>query len=143
MDSTEASMDEHSGGEGGSVGNNGGGGDGTKLPKKVIDELTVKPGESASLADRSTSETRYDWLSELGHSKASNLAGRDLEAFKQDLTDAQQLLYAGGNYALLLVFQALDAAGKDGTIKHVMSGVNPQGCKVVSFRQPSADELGS
>jgi len=51
------------------------------------------------------------------------------------------LLYADGNNALLLVFQAMDAAGKDGAIKHVMSGVNPQGCQVFSFKHPSAEEL--
>ena len=53
----------------------------------------------------------------------------------------QNLLYASDNYALLLIFQALDAAGKDGAIKHVMSGVNPQGCQVFSFKHPSAQEL--
>ena len=53
----------------------------------------------------------------------------------------QQLLYASNRYALLLIFQAMDAAGKDGAIKHVMSGVNPQGCQVFSYRHPSATEL--
>jgi len=57
------------------------------------------------------------------------------------LSDRQSLLYAHNRYALLLIFQALDAAGKDGAIKHVMSGVNPQGCEVFSFKQPSAEEL--
>jgi polyphosphate kinase 2 (PPK2 family) len=50
------------------------------------------------------------------------------------------MLYAQDRWSLLLVFQAMDAAGKDGTIKHVMSGVNPQGCQVFSFKQPSAEE---
>ena len=57
------------------------------------------------------------------------------------LSTEQDVLYAGGTYAVLLVFQALDAAGKDGTIKHVMSGVNPQGCEVTSFKAPSHEEL--
>jgi PPK2 family polyphosphate:nucleotide phosphotransferase len=57
------------------------------------------------------------------------------------LSSQQQLLYASNRYALLLIFQAMDAAGKDGAIKHVMSGVNPQGCQVFSFRHPSAAEL--
>jgi PPK2 family polyphosphate:nucleotide phosphotransferase len=57
------------------------------------------------------------------------------------LSELQDLLYAFDRYALLLIFQAMDAAGKDGTIKHVMSGVNPQGCQVFSFKQPSAEEL--
>ena len=58
-----------------------------------------------------------------------------------ELSSLQQLLYASNRYALLLIFQAMDAAGKDGAIKHVMSGVNPQGCQVFSYRHPSAMEL--
>src|ERR1700733_5083879 len=57
------------------------------------------------------------------------------------LSSQQQLLYASDRYSVLLIFQALDAAGKDGAIKHVMSGVNPQGCQVFSFKHPNADEL--
>src|SRR5687767_8471659 len=57
------------------------------------------------------------------------------------LAERQDLLYAYDRYALLLIFQAMDAAGKDGVIKHVMSGINPQGCQVHAFKQPSAEEL--
>ena len=57
------------------------------------------------------------------------------------LSSLQQLLYASDRYAVLLIFQAMDAAGKDGAIKHVMSGVNPQGCQVFSYKHPSAMEL--
>lgn len=57
-----------------------------------------------------------------------------------ELSALQQLLYASNRYSLLLIFQAMDAAGKDGVIKHVMSGVNPQGCQVFSFKHPSAAE---
>ena len=59
----------------------------------------------------------------------------------QDLATHQDMLYAQNTYALLLIFQAMDAAGKDGTIKHVMSGINPQGCDVCSFKAPSNEEL--
>ncbi len=59
----------------------------------------------------------------------------------EELSDLQRLLYASNRYALLLIFQAMDAAGKDGAIRHVMSGVNPQGCQVFSFKHPSATEL--
>jgi PPK2 family polyphosphate:nucleotide phosphotransferase len=59
----------------------------------------------------------------------------------QQLSDLQQLLYAANQYSILLIFQAMDAAGKDGAIRHVMSGVNPQGCQVFSFKHPSAEEL--
>jgi PPK2 family polyphosphate:nucleotide phosphotransferase len=57
------------------------------------------------------------------------------------LSDLQQLLYASDRHAVLLIFQAMDAAGKDGVIRHVMSGVNPQGCQVTSFKHPSAIEM--
>ena len=64
-----------------------------------------------------------------------------LETHIQELSARQSLLYAFNRYALLLIFQAMDAAGKDGAIKHVMSGLNPQGCEVFSFKHPSAEEL--
>jgi PPK2 family polyphosphate:nucleotide phosphotransferase len=59
----------------------------------------------------------------------------------EELSSQQRLHYASNQYALLLIFQAMDAAGKDGAIRHVMSGINPQGCEVFSFKQPSAEEL--
>jgi PPK2 family polyphosphate:nucleotide phosphotransferase len=64
-----------------------------------------------------------------------------LEKHVEKLSSLQQLLYASNRYALLLIFQGMDSAGKDGAIRHVMSGVNPQGCQVFSFKQPSAEEL--
>lgn len=64
-----------------------------------------------------------------------------LEAHTGRLDALQQLLYAADSHAILLIFQAMDAAGKDGAIKHVMSGINPQGCQVFSFKHPSATEL--
>jgi PPK2 family polyphosphate:nucleotide phosphotransferase len=64
-----------------------------------------------------------------------------LKKHVEELSSLQQLLYASSRYALLLIFQAMDAAGKDGAIRHVMSGVNPQGCQVFSYKHPSATEL--
>jgi len=64
-----------------------------------------------------------------------------LETGVQALSDFQDVLYADDTWSLLLIFQAMDAAGKDGVIKHVMSGVNPQGCQVFSFKSPSAEDL--
>ena len=64
-----------------------------------------------------------------------------LEEHIGELSSLQQLHYASNRYALLLIFQGMDSAGKDGAIRHVMSGVNPQGCEVFSFKQPSAEEL--
>ncbi len=64
-----------------------------------------------------------------------------LKTHVEGLNSLQQLHYASGRYALLLIFQGMDSAGKDGAIRHVMSGVNPEGCEVYSFKQPSAEEL--
>jgi PPK2 family polyphosphate:nucleotide phosphotransferase len=65
----------------------------------------------------------------------------DLKSNVERLAELQDVLYAQNTHALLIIFQAMDAAGKDGAIKHVMSGLNPQGCQVFSFKQPSAEEL--
>jgi len=62
-----------------------------------------------------------------------------LEEHVRDLSALQQLHYAANRHALLLIFQGMDAAGKDGAIRHVLSGINPQGCEVFSFKQPSAE----
>jgi PPK2 family polyphosphate:nucleotide phosphotransferase len=64
-----------------------------------------------------------------------------MESFTEELSELQRVLYAHGRYSLLLIFQGMDTAGKDGAIRHVMSGVNPQGCQVHSFKQPSSEEL--
>jgi PPK2 family polyphosphate:nucleotide phosphotransferase len=74
---------------------------------------------------------------QLAKSEAAELLQRGTEWLAQE----QDLLYAQDRWALLLVFQGMDAAGKDSTIKHVMSGINPQGCRVFSFKQPSSEEL--
>ncbi|HET9704091.1 MAG TPA: polyphosphate kinase 2 family protein, partial [Vicinamibacterales bacterium] len=69
------------------------------------------------------------------------IAGQMLKQGSKRMTDLQERLYAQDRWSVLLVFQALDAAGKDSTIKHVMSGVNPQGCEVHAFKAPSSEEL--
>ena len=66
---------------------------------------------------------------------------KHLEEHVEELSELQRLHYASNRHAVLLIFQAMDAAGKDGAIRHVMSGVNPQGCQVFSFKHPSATEL--
>jgi PPK2 family polyphosphate:nucleotide phosphotransferase len=73
--------------------------------------------------------------------KSKDEAERRLAKGVKRLSELQEKLYAQDRYALLLIFQAMDAAGKDSTIEHVMSGVNPQGCQVFSFKTPSAEEL--
>ena len=113
----------------------------TTRAAEVMGRLKVAPGEPANLAGRDTA-----WS---GGSEFEELTAKELDATAKgirsegtsELSDAQELLWASDRYALLVVFQAIDAAGKDSTIEHVMSGVNPQGVKVVGFRKPSAEEL--
>ncbi len=116
-----------------------------KLSKDVLDEMRVKPGRAAALPRRSTSHVATDWLGPRDHdgddTGRKRVAEEDLKEFVSELAAAQELLWASGTHSLLIVLQALDAAGKDGTIKHVMSGVNPQGCRVEAFKQPSSEEL--
>jgi PPK2 family polyphosphate:nucleotide phosphotransferase len=108
----------------------------SKLPRHVIDMLMVAPGKAAHLGMRSTKT-----VDGFNGSDSRESADDDLVGFKADLDSVQELFYASGRAALLVIFQALDAAGKDGTINHVLSGVNPQGCSVSSFKVPSAEEL--
>jgi PPK2 family polyphosphate:nucleotide phosphotransferase len=98
---------------------------------KIAKELVVKPNEKFSLHSLDPGET-------LGRTKEESQA--TLAENLERLRDLQGLLYADHRYALLIVLQALDAGGKDGTISHVMSGVNPQGCEVTSFKVPSVEE---
>ena len=111
------------------------------LRKQVIEYLMVVPGEPADLKGRSTKVTKSGWLHANDEPSPKDLAEEDLEEFKTELSSVQELLYAADTYAVLVILQALDAAGKDGTVKHVMSGVNPQGCEVTAFKRPSPDEL--
>jgi len=95
--------------------------------------FSVRPGDKVNLKEWSTigqpiykSKEQYQEL---------------LKKHVEELSTLQRLHYASNHYALLIIFQAMDAAGKDGAIRHVMSGVNPQGCQVYSFKQPSDEEL--
>jgi PPK2 family polyphosphate:nucleotide phosphotransferase len=101
--------------------------------KDVADRFRVRPGERVRLKEQPTRiKPYYD-------SKAEYEAR--LARLVEQMAELQNRLYADDRYALLLVFQAMDAAGKDSCIKHVMSGVNPQGCQVYSFKHPSTEEL--
>jgi PPK2 family polyphosphate:nucleotide phosphotransferase len=111
------------------------------IRKEMIDRLKVRPGHEARLDRRDTGWAQTKELRELGRDVIKARAQKILETNRRDLAEAQELLYADDRYSLLIVLQAMDAAGKDGTIKHVLSGVNPQGCQVFSFKQPSAEEL--
>ena len=109
--------------------------------ERIIDELRVAPGTAAKLADRDPGWRGGGEFDRLSAKKLDATAKAVLARGVEQLSDAQELLWATDRYALLVVFQAMDAAGKDSTIKHVMSGVNPQGVRVVSFGKPSAEEL--
>jgi PPK2 family polyphosphate:nucleotide phosphotransferase len=96
-------------------------------------DYRVRPGSEVDLKKRPTA---------VRPAYRTNREYRDiLSAHVEELGAQQELLYASDRYALLVIFQGMDASGKDGAISHVMSGVNPQGCRVVSFKTPSAEEL--
>ncbi len=109
--------------------------------KKLMDLTIVKPGKKIKLKEFETGWAQNEEAKFLGKDELKERANRLLEENRQELAKAQELLYANNTYAVLVILQGMDAAGKDSTIKHVMSGVNPQGCRVTSFKQPSATEL--
>ena len=102
------------------------------MKKEVLKELKAKPGKEHHVSDFNPSFT-----SDMSKQDAKEQLVQNIEK----LSELQSMLYAQDRYSVLVIFQAMDAAGKDGTIKHVMSGINPQGCQVYSFKQPSAEEL--
>ncbi len=110
------------------------------LDRHVVEELMVQPGDAASIGTRPTNATS-SWPHASGRNAARAAAEKDLETWRAELDSAQELLYASGTWSLLIIFQGPDAAGKDGTISHVLSGVNPQGFSVTSFKEPSSEEL--
>jgi PPK2 family polyphosphate:nucleotide phosphotransferase len=97
------------------------------------DDFRVHPGKEFKLNDRASLIKPFFKSKKQYHSV--------LKEHVDELSSLQQLHYASHRYALLLIFQGMDAAGKDGAVRHVMSGVNPEGCEVYSFKQPSAEEL--
>ncbi len=105
-----------------------------KQVRKILDRCRVTSGKGFRLADHDPADTA-------GHLVTKDQADTLLAASVARLSELQQKLYAQDRWALLVVFQAMDAAGKDGTIKHVMSGVNPQGVAVTSFKAPGPEEL--
>jgi PPK2 family polyphosphate:nucleotide phosphotransferase len=115
--------------------------DATARRERIRQMLLVEPGTPADLAKRDPAWRGGDEYEQLSEKKLKTAAKEIIQKGVKELSGAQELLWASDTYALLVVFQALDAAGKDSTIEHVMSGVNPQGVQVVSFRAPSAEEL--
>ena len=104
----------------------------------IINQCRVSPGKSVRLEDFDPAWAGDPKLAKMERKRfAADALSQDVSA----LAEAQTKLYAADSWAILIILQAMDAAGKDSTIKHVMSGVNPQGCQVYSFKHPSAQEL--
>ena len=108
---------------------------------EIAAQLRVEPGTPARLHERDPASTLGPDFESLSAHELKQRARKVLTQGVEDLAERQELLWASDSYSLLVVFQALDAAGKDSAIEHVMSGVNPQGVQVVSFKQPSDEEL--
>src|SRR5881409_2927432 len=107
-----------------------------KTASELAKPFRISKGENFRLKDVDPDDT-LDFTKEADKPTAKEALTRGVTA----LAELQDKLYAQDKWAVLLIFQAMDAAGKDGTIKHVMSGVNPQGCQVFSFKAPSAEDL--
>jgi PPK2 family polyphosphate:nucleotide phosphotransferase len=111
------------------------------IKSKLLKQFLVEPGTEVSLKEYVTDWTETDEAKELGKDFIKERAAEILEQSRKQLAETQELLYAADTHSVLIILQAMDAAGKDGTIRHVMAGVNPQGCQVFSFKKPSAEEL--
>jgi PPK2 family polyphosphate:nucleotide phosphotransferase len=108
---------------------------------KLLKQFLVEPGSEVDLKKYVTDWTETEVAKELGKEVIKERAAEILDESRKQLAEAQELLYAADTHSVLIILQAMDAAGKDGTIRHVMAGVNPQGCQVFSFKKPSAEEL--
>lgn len=111
------------------------------LDPDTIDLFRVPVGKKLKLKDHETSWAGTEDMKELSKDELKEKAQAILAENRRQLATSQELLYADNRYSILIVLQGMDAAGKDGTIEHVMSGVNPQGCEVHSFKKPTPEEL--
>jgi len=110
------------------------------IKKKYIRRLMVRPGSKVSLKQYDTGWAQDDELKRVGKDVIKERAAEILEANRASLAESQELLWASNLYSILIVLQGMDTSGKDGTIKHVMAGVNLQGCRVTSFKVPTSEE---
>ena len=110
------------------------------IKEKYLKKLIVAPGKKVQLKDFPTGWAQNEEFKSLGKDALKERASELLEANRNSLAQAQELLWASNIYSVLIVLQGMDTSGKDGTIKHVMSGVNPQGCRVTSFKEPTPEE---
>lgn len=109
--------------------------------ERILERVRIEPGRKVELKDYPADWERPERFSLQGMEMSKGNAERLLESSLKDLNKMQEVLWADNKHSLLVILQGMDAAGKDGIIKHVMSGVNPQGCQVTSFRAPSPEEL--
>jgi PPK2 family polyphosphate:nucleotide phosphotransferase len=111
------------------------------IKKKYLKRLRVVPGKNVSLKNFGTGWAQDEELKDAGKEAVKERSEEILRANREALAESQELLWASDTHAVLIVLQGMDTAGKDGTIRHVMSGVNPQGCMVHAFRVPTEEEL--
>jgi polyphosphate kinase 2 (PPK2 family) len=109
--------------------------------KDIDKHFRVRPGGRVRLKDYDPAWAGGDYFEDLSKDQLKERAQVYLKENLSELAAAQEVLWSTDRHSVLIVLQAMDAAGKDGTIKHVMSGVNPQGCQVFSFKKPSDEEL--
>ena len=109
--------------------------------KEIRKRFQIPPGRRVRLKDHDAGWSGKGEFKDVSQDELKERAVKFLEKNRRALANAQERLYANDTYSLLIVLQAMDAAGKDGTIKHVMSGLNPQGCQVFAFKKPSAEEI--
>jgi polyphosphate kinase 2 (PPK2 family) len=114
------------------------------IQPKILKQFVVEPGSEVNLKNRVTDWTETSEAKEFGKDFIKERAAESLEMNRKQLAEAQELLYAADTHSVLVILQAMDAAGKDGTIRHVMAGVNPQGCQVFSFKKslPERGRIG-
>jgi len=111
------------------------------IREEIIRKITVNPGKKVDLKDHETGWAQDDVLKKADEDQVKDAAKKILDQNRLTLAESQELLWASGAYSVLIVLQGMDTAGKDGTIRHVMSGVNPQGCRVQGFKVPTQEEL--
>jgi PPK2 family polyphosphate:nucleotide phosphotransferase len=109
--------------------------------RRVLRLIRIQPGSRLKLKRHHTDWSDHTSLRDLSDDELKERARSVVQRNLDELSGAQELLYANDVYSVLIIFQAMDAAGKDGMIKHVMSGLNPQGCQVFSFKKPSDEDL--
>ena len=106
------------------------------ITEALIEQFRVKPNSNVNLKEFPTDWAGTEAGKQLGKEISKQRSEEVLARNRKELESTQELLYASNSHSVLLIFQAMDAAGKDGTIRHVRSGVDPHGCQLFSFKKP-------